>query len=222
MRGHAWSWVLVPLLLALVAGVGYSVLTLPETSAGLATAVQARLAASGVDNPVTAVLLNFRGYDTLLEMAVLSLAVVGIWSLAVMPRRRVGAPDAVLAFLVQIMVPFMVLLAAYLLWAGSHSAGGAFQAGAVLGAATVLMLLAGAPLPGALSHWPLRMLLMLGLGTFAVTGLAMMLLGARFLEYPPTYAKHIILLVETAAAVSIGLILAGAFRGGRPPPEPPP
>jgi multisubunit Na+/H+ antiporter MnhB subunit len=31
---------------------------------------------SGVDHPVTAVLLNFRSYDTLLEIAVLLLAVV--------------------------------------------------------------------------------------------------------------------------------------------------
>jgi multisubunit Na+/H+ antiporter MnhB subunit len=34
---------------------------------------------------VTAVLLNFRGYDTLLEIAVLTVALVGVWALG--PRR---------------------------------------------------------------------------------------------------------------------------------------
>ena len=40
-----------------------------------AQAVAANLATSGVSNPVTAVLLNFRAYDTLLELAVLLTAV---------------------------------------------------------------------------------------------------------------------------------------------------
>lgn len=212
-------WTLAGVLAAVGTGLGYTVLSLPPVDPGLSEQVAAQLPASGVENPVTAVLLNFRGYDTLLEIAVMSLAVMGIWSLAVMPRRRVGAPGPVLAFLVQVLVPFMILLGAYLLWAGSHEAGGAFQAGAVFAAAMVLVLLAGAPLPSALSHWPLRLLLMLGLMTFAGVGVVMMPLEGRFLEYPPTLAKHLILLVEAAAAVSIGMILASALRGGRPPPE---
>lgn len=207
--------------LMLAAGLGYVVQSLPDGDPGLAGLVAEQLAASGVENPVTAVLLNFRGYDTLLEVAVLSAAIIGVWSLAVMPSRRVGAPDAVLALLAQILVPFMLLLGAYLLWAGSHAAGGAFQAGAVWAAGLVLMLLAGAGLPGALSHWPLRLLLMLGVTTFAGVGVAMMAGGGRFLEFPPGRAKWLILLVEAAAALSIGLILACAFRGGRPPEEGP-
>ena len=41
---------------------------------------------SGVRNPVTAVLLNFRGYDTLLEMGVLLVALLGVWSLGTAAR----------------------------------------------------------------------------------------------------------------------------------------
>ncbi len=43
---------------------------------------------SGVTHPVTAVLLNFRGYDTLLEVAVLLIALVGTWSLRLGPAAR--------------------------------------------------------------------------------------------------------------------------------------
>jgi hypothetical protein len=50
----------------------------PERLAGQ---VLARIGESGVSNPVTAVLLNFRGYDTLLELAVLLAALLGILAL---------------------------------------------------------------------------------------------------------------------------------------------
>jgi multisubunit Na+/H+ antiporter MnhB subunit len=209
----------VLLLATFGAGVGYAVLALPQVSVGLGEQVDARLIASGVENPVTAVLMNFRGYDTLLEIAVLSLAIVGIWSMVVMPRPRADAPALVLVFLVQVLAPFMILLGGYLLWAGSHLPGGAFQAGAVFAAAMVLLSLAGAPLPGRRRHWPLRLMLLLGLTTFAVVGIVMMFAGRQFLEFPAAYAGHLILLIEAAAAVSIGLILAFAFRGGRPPRE---
>ena len=69
----------MPLLVRLLAAalslavgglVAWAVLGLPE-SAGLREAVTAQMDRSGVSHPVTAVLLNFRGYDTLLEVAVL-------------------------------------------------------------------------------------------------------------------------------------------------------
>ena len=52
----------------------------------LPEAVAAHMAESGVEHPVTAVLLNFRGYDTLLEVAVLLLALLGV--LTVVGKRQ--------------------------------------------------------------------------------------------------------------------------------------
>ena len=69
------------LSLALLAGLSWAVLSLPASPTGLTTESLAKLPESGVTNPVTAVLLNYRGYDTLLEVGVLLLAVVGVWSL---------------------------------------------------------------------------------------------------------------------------------------------
>jgi hypothetical protein len=46
-------------------------------TANKAVAVESKLHQSGVKNPVTAVLLNFRDYDTLLELTVLLLALLG-------------------------------------------------------------------------------------------------------------------------------------------------
>jgi len=51
---------------------------------------------SGIKNVVTAVLLDFRGYDTLLEISVLMLATVAVFSLRDTPdilgRRLAGSP----------------------------------------------------------------------------------------------------------------------------------
>ncbi|MFN2442615.1 MAG: sodium:proton antiporter, partial [Thermoanaerobaculia bacterium] len=55
--------------------------TLPPNASGQLNLVTGQLSDSGVEHPVTAVLLNFRGYDTFLEMGVLLLAVLSIWSL---------------------------------------------------------------------------------------------------------------------------------------------
>ncbi len=113
---------------------------------GLAGQVQARMAASGVSSPVTAVLLNFRGYDTLLEIGVLALAVIGLASLLagdLKPLPAEPVDDPVLSALARRLFPVAVLVAGYLLWSGTHAPGGAFQAGAVLGSGGVLLHLAG-------------------------------------------------------------------------------
>lgn len=96
----------------------------------LRDAVEARMDQSGVKHPVTAVLLNFRGYDTPLEASVLLLAVIAM--LAVSASREAarepfaGSPDAVLRTLASVAVPVMLLARAYLLWAGAFRPGGAF------------------------------------------------------------------------------------------------
>ena len=136
-------WLLILLLSAVATGVGYAILTLPAPTSGLSASVVENLDASGVQNPVTAVLLNFRGYDTLLEMAVLLLALLGVWSLGELPRQRDSAPGMVLNMLSRLLIPILILVAGYLLWVGANAPGGAFQAGSVLAAAGVLLLLAG-------------------------------------------------------------------------------
>jgi multisubunit Na+/H+ antiporter MnhB subunit len=177
-----FRWLLMLLLLVLAAGLGYAILNLPSYAVGLSLRVAENIEASGVSNPVTAVLLNFRAYDTLLEMAVLLLAVLGIWSLAVVPESRESEPGAVLDMLSRLLVPLLILVSGYLLWVGGHAAGGAFQAGSVLAAAGVLLLLTGWRPSFRFVGWPLRFLLILGLAVFILVAVLMLLLGESFLE----------------------------------------
>lgn len=208
--------VLLLLLLALAGGVGYAVLSLPDQVVGLSDRVRANMETSGVRNPVTAVLLNFRGYDTLLEMGVLLVALLGVWSLGTAAAHRRVAPEPVLSFLVGGLVPMMILVPGYLLWVGANAPGGAFQAGSVLAASGILLLLAGKRLPIRLTGWPLRFVLVLGLVAFVAVGVILLLATGMFLQYPPSLAGGLILLIEVAATLSIGVTLAALFLGGRP------
>lgn len=209
--------VLIALLVsAIAAGLAYVVLSLPRVATGLKEAVADQMALSGVSHPVTAVLLNFRGYDTLLEMGVLLLALVAVWSLSSAPSSREPSLGSVLDYLTRFFTPLMILVAGYLLWAGAHAPGGAFQAGAVLGANGVLLLLSGRRLPVSLAGWPLRLTLIAGVAVFAAVAAGVMWTGASLLEYPPQWAGGLILLIEVAATLSIGATLAALFLGGQP------
>ncbi len=207
---------LIVTLTASFGALGFALLFLPTEAPGLSSRVAETLSASGVSNPVTAVLINFRGYDTLLEMAVLLLAVVAVWSLSREPKEPRSPSGIVLTALVQVLFPVIILVAGYLLWAGAHAPGGAFQAGSLLAAAVVLLLLSGKMIRPGWQGWPLRGTLSLGLGIFIAVGLGVMSGGGRFLQYPSVHAADLILVIEGAAALSIGAILAALFLGGRP------
>ena len=184
----------------------------PERLAGR---VLARLGESGVSNPVTAVLLNFRSYDTLLELAVLLAALLGILSLG--PEQRGYAPAGpVLSGLARWLIPALILTGGYLLWVGAHAPGGAFQAGAVLAAAAVIRRLTGDRTAGLPQGLAIRVLSSAGVVVFLAVGLALLVAGRPFLGFPPEWAGALILVIESAATLSIGATLALAFIGGRP------
>lgn len=181
----------------------------------LAEQAFAGLPATGVSNPVTAVLLSYRGYDTLLELAVLLAALLGIWSLgAASPGFQPAG--LVLNGMVRLVVPLLVLAGGYLLWVGGYAPGGAFQAGALLGAAGVVMRLAGDETAGLPRIGAQRWLMAAGAGVFVLVGLATLAFGQGFLAYPEGWSKWLILAIETAATVAIGTTLAAAYVGGRP------
>lgn len=169
---------------------------------------------SGVEHPITAVLLNFRSYDTLLEIGVLVIA--GIAGISIAKVRSLEDPelrtsDSLLYALQRWFIPLMLLLAGYLLWAGSDRPGGAFQAGAVLAATGVLMRLGGLSMdflkPGIL----LRLGLVLGFAVFLLVAVLSAVAGEAFLAYPPAFAKSLILIIETVLTLSIGMVLLSLF-----------
>lgn len=216
-RSDPLLWVISLLILCLALMLAGIVLEMPRSSPGLTGEVAEMMDRSGVKSPVTAVLLNFRAYDTLLEIMVLFLAVVGVWSLTRAPfPPKVPDYSPVQVGAVRFLVPLMGLIGVFLVWQGSHLAGGAFQGGAVFAAAGVLLLVSDLPWLRNLPSIPLRFGLSLGPLVFIGTALWCLAVGGRLLEYPGDLSKGLLLLIEFACAVSIGLALAGLFAGGRP------
>jgi multisubunit Na+/H+ antiporter MnhB subunit len=195
---------------------------LPESPQRLAARFQdpvsrGRLVArSGVGNPVTAVLLNFRAYDTLLELAVLTAALLGAqavhagWSRQHAKSRRV--PNPLLAASVGVVVPTSIVVAGYLLWTGAALPGGAFQAGAVLGGAGVMLLVAHRLHLPVAGDWRYRLATVVGIVVFLSVGVGVMPGGWQFLQYPPALAKWLILAIETAATASVASVLVLLFN----------
>jgi multisubunit Na+/H+ antiporter MnhB subunit len=183
---------------------------LPPAPIRLAGEVAANLAASGVDHPVTAVLLNFRGYDTFLEVAVLIIALLGMLAAGLPPPPPTGSRNAMLPTLARLAAPLMVLAATYLLWAGAFRPGGAFQAAAVLAAAAVLLHLAEIQGP-----WPRdgrgpRLAIAGGFLLFLAIAAALLVNGG-LLRYPPEQAGLLIVLIESGLSLSLAVNLAAFF-----------
>ncbi len=171
---------------------------------------------SGVTNPVTAVLLNFRSYDTLLEVVVLLAAVIGVWSLGPSFPPSYGATDSMLSTVVRLLIPLMIVVAVYILWVGAYAPGGAFQAGAVLAAAGLLWLLIGQGNSVFTERKVMRFILVLGPLVFALSALLLLLVEGGLLKYPIATAGNWIFVIETAALISIAATLIVLFLGGRP------
>jgi multicomponent Na+:H+ antiporter subunit B len=165
-----WSLLLVLLVaLPLVAGVA----TLPphdapdapiHTQVG-ALYLERGVAETGMKNLVTAVLLNYRGFDTFIEVVVIFTALAAVLALPKgsppMPQPDAGtspaagaarareeeAPEVasdvpvspVVRFVVRLLAPFIAMFAVAMLFRGHITPGGGFQAAAVFAAVFIAL-----------------------------------------------------------------------------------
>ena len=186
----------------------------PERSQVLVRLVVEELPHSGVTNPVTAVLLNFRAFDTLLEIAVLLLTLVAVWALGIrLPDEETIPPSSVFNVLLSVTVPLLTLISGYLLWVGATAPGGAFQAGAVLAGGCLLLRLAGVLKPNPST---LRSLATVGLSIFLIVAIATLASTGGLLQFPMASAGTWILVTEAAATISIAAILTALFIAQEP------
>lgn len=197
--------------------IGWAVFELPATPTGLTGDSLAELQHSGVTNPVTAALLNYRGYDTLLEVGVFLLAIVGVWSVrqSDFVVDKTNTVPALLSLL-RLVQPVLILAGGYLLWIGAFAPGGAFQGGAVIGGAAVLALLSGFASGAVRRTGLLRLGLAIGSLVFTTVTAGLTLTTGFILGYPPGDAATWMLIIESAALISITLTMGALYFGGRP------
>ena len=206
--------ILVALALAWV------VLLFPDEGPSLAPQSMQHLPETGLGNPVTAVLIAYRAFDTMLEKVVLVLAVVGVWSLAVdrywggaPGEARAERPEPTLALLAQVLAPLGILVGVHIFWVGADEPGGAFQGGAILAAMWIIVMMARLTEAPPTSAFWLRLALVAGPLVFLVAGVAGAIFAGGFFAYPPGFAKPVILFIEAFMVLSIAVTLPMLVAG---------
>lgn len=214
-------------------GIGMTLLALPVLRASIGETgqqpilpglVAANLDRSGVSHPVTAVLLNFRAWDTLLELLVLLIALIGFRELY--PDRepianrpgaahQAPAPWPLLLAWSRSITPLLLITAGYVLWRGTSAPGGAFQAGAILASVAVLLRLNHLLPPLRWSNLLVRGTILAGPILFLTVACLSSALGAGWLDYPREWASALIIGIELCATVSIATTLALLVIGER-------
>jgi len=222
-RGLAVRVVAIAASLSVTAVLIVCLRLLPEPSPTLAPLVAEHLPATGVGNPITAVLLAFRAMDTLLEAIVLLFALIAVWSLT--PDAAWGQPpdvshdadpQGVLAYVARVLPPIGIVIAVYILWVGADAPGGKFQGATILASMWLLVMMAGLTRAPPVVSRALRAWLVAGPLVFVAIGLYGAWMAGAFLAYPDGAAKPLIVVIEIALmpslAVILALLLAGAPR----------
>lgn len=207
-------WLALTFLLLILTWLIQAVWPLASFSTTLIDLSQQALLDSGVSHPTTAVLLNFRAWDTLLELSVLLLAFLGARQLAIRPY-KLPTSWPMLTVWSQILAPIIVVVGGYILWRGTSAPGGAFQAGALLAAGAILLRLTQIIPPLSWHSLWLRGLVLMGVGLFVSVAAATAWWGDAWLQYPLAYNGLLIFSIEIAATLSIATTLTWLVVGER-------
>ena len=154
-----------------------------------------------VPNMVTAVLADYRGYDTMFETVVIFAAGLAIFAiLRVLKEGELPHAEPVkeidssadgdhrriiVETTCRLLVPVIQIFALYVVAHGHHSPGGGFQGGVILGASFILIGLSQ-NLSAAIKRFSEKQFLILssaGILLYAGIGLVSQLLGRHFLDY---------------------------------------
>ena len=189
---------------------------------------------TAVPNMVTAVLADYRGYDTMFECVVVFVAGIAILALlrstkeepvtAPVPKEEISdSQRIIIGTTCRLLVPVIQIFALYVIAHGHYSPGGGFQGGVIFAASFILLAVAY-DLPTALKRLPERRYLFLaafGIILYASFGIASMALGENFLDYAilhkiiptdPIYARsHSILGVEIGVAFTVTTIMFATY-----------
>ncbi len=190
---------------------------------------------TSVPNMVTAVLADYRGYDTMFETVVIftaGIAIIGI-------LRRYGPKDEsvlkqqatiykkdddlIISTTCRLVIPIIQLFALYVVAHGHHSPGGGFQGGVIFGASFILLALSR-DLQTAQKWVPEnRILKLAGTGIFIYAGFGFLCLalGSNFLDYqilhkimpatPIEARSHAMLGVEIGVAFTVTAVMFSIY-----------
>lgn len=177
----------------MVSALSYVMLTRPyETLADFYVANS--VSGGGGTNIVNVILVDFRGYDTMGEITVLTLAALGI--VALLSNLQLFKPTCdpqghnwakarhplVFETLSRVSLPFALIVAAYIFMRGHNEPGGGFIAGLITASALILQYIASGT-RWVEARFPVRYQVVAGCGVAiaGLTGLGSLVVGAPFL-----------------------------------------
>jgi multicomponent Na+:H+ antiporter subunit A len=146
---------------------------------------------AGGRNAVNVIVVDFRGYDTMGEITVLSVAALAVFALTRLGKKgnprleavaQAPSPSFILQSIARLTLHLMLLFSLYLLLRGHNAPGGGFIAGMLTAVAIILQMVAfdvesfRQEMP-----WNPLHIVMLGLMVAALTGLGALACGRPFL-----------------------------------------
>lgn len=191
-----------------------------------------------VPNMVTAILADYRGYDTMFETVVVFVAGIAIFSIlgvGVMKEEKQGISppkhvnivvpkDLIVRITTRLLVPVIQIFALYVLAHGHHSPGGGFQGGVILAASFIMMELSN-ELRGQAIKFTNKMAIItgiIGILIYCGWGTACLFFDGNFLDYSylspiiPGSANmarsHSMLVVEIGVALTVSSMMVIIFR----------
>ncbi len=199
-----------------VAALTFAMLTRPfETISGWQIAQS--VPGGGGTNVVNVILVDFRGFDTMGEIAVLAMAALGLHALleglrlppaagVAAVREGEGLP-VMLAMLMRPLLPLALAVSVYIFLRGHNLPGGGFIAGLVTAIALMLQYVAGGiDFARARLRWNYVKMLGAGLGVAVATGLGSFVFGRPFLTSTHGYVDPPLLeKFELASAMGFDL-----------------
>ncbi|GKT11436.1 MAG: multicomponent K+:H+ antiporter subunit A [Thiomicrorhabdus sp.] len=211
------------LIIAVLSGVGVMILTMAVMSREYSPISEYFLlnavSGGGGTNVVNIILVDFRGTDTLGEIAVLALAGLGIF--AMLQGMKLPAPNKdtngrlwstdnhpeIMQTLTRLLLPLMLLIAVYIFLRGHNLPGGGFIAGLIASVALIVQYLAnGIAWTNERLKFDMHWAIGLGLLIATATGMVAMGLGYPFLTSAFTYLNWpVVGKFEVASAIAFDL-----------------
>ena len=165
----------------------------------------------GIDSTVTAILADYRGYDTLLETMVILIGGLSVFLVHDQFYTEVVEHDQLVSKLTRFIFPIIIVFALYIQTHGEISPGGGFQAGSIIAIAFILysMVFGNNDLLQLFSLAALKNIAVFGVGLYFITGLFGLLGDLEFLNYNAFADNQIlaqkigIIVVELGVGISV-------------------
>jgi len=180
----------------------------------------------GAPNLVTAVIVTYRGLDTLGEVTVLFIAAAAV-GLMLRGRKRKNTNDIakvthkpaseIVTTATELLLPMVILLGVYVFLNGHLSPGGGFQGGAIIASGTMFMILA---LPEThISRLVISIVESLSGFSYVVVGVLGVLMAGGFLDnrimtlgtYGELFSAGAIPLIYTFVGLKVGFELSAVL-----------